>query len=115
MLSILTDGPAHGYAVRQKIEAATGLPLAVGTLYPLLHRLESRGWVRADRLTIGGRQRKRYELTAAGKTHFRGLAADWHAAFARMQGMVLPALRRVRTAGPTAPIDGGNPQENFPD
>lgn len=98
MLSVLIDRPTHGYAVRQKIEVATGQPLAVGTLYPLLHRLEAGGLIRAERFTIGGRVRKRYEPTAGGRAHFRGLATDWHAAFARMQALVLPALRRAHVS-----------------
>src|SRR5882672_8528642 len=50
VLKAVSWGPAHGYAVARWIEQATDdvLRIEEGSLYPALHRLETRGWVAAD-------------------------------------------------------------------
>ena len=69
VLRAIRDGPRHGYQIALDVEQQTdGLfVLQHGTLYPILHRLET------DRLIVGkwdeaaGRRRKTYRLTAAGR------------------------------------------------
>ncbi len=117
LLALLSDGPRHGYQLSQKLAAATGETLGPGTLYPLLHRLEAQGWTThhpsafACPSTIlstsqgtsqgtsgggfGGRGRKTYTLTPAGEARLKSAAAEWQAAIARMQSLVLPALRQT--------------------
>ena len=63
ILVSLSDGPKHGYAMMQDIEAGTGRPMGAGTLYAALARLEERGLV--EPLTPVDRRRP-YRLTAVG-------------------------------------------------
>ncbi|MEM9020332.1 MAG: PadR family transcriptional regulator [Planctomycetota bacterium] len=99
VLALLADGRAYGYALRQQIEQQTGQPLPFGTLYPLLHRFETQGWITATIDTSGKRPRKYYELTPAGRASLRKAAADWQAYLARLQATVLPAVRRIAARG----------------
>ena len=95
VLAILADGRQYGYAIQQQLLTAAGQPFKPGSLYPMLHRMEEQGLVKATWDRNGARPRKWYELTAAGRAAFRKAAADWQAYLARLQGAVLPAVRRV--------------------
>ena len=80
ILKALTWGPRHGYAVAEWIEQATGDVLLIeeGTLYPALHRLERKGWVRAAwGVSDNNRRAKFYALTAAGRTQLRAETPTW--------------------------------------
>ena len=63
ILVSLSDGPKHGYAMMQDIEAGTGRPMGAGTLYAALNRLEDEGLV--EPLAPIDRRRP-YRLTAVG-------------------------------------------------
>ena len=98
VLSVLADGRAYGYAIQKKLKEAGGTgahTLQAGTLYPLLHRLEADGLIKATRDRTSARERKWYELTATGKRELRKSAADWQAYLARLQSLVLPAVRHA--------------------
>jgi len=95
VLSVLADGSRHGYAIQQQLKLSLGQTLPVGSLYPLLHRLESEAWIAATAATHRGRERKVYRLTQTGQQHLRRSAADWQATIAQLQSLVLPAVRRV--------------------
>jgi transcriptional regulator len=80
ILKALSWGPAHGYAVARWIEGATDDALAVGegTLYPALHRLEERGWVKASWGTSeNNRRAKFYALTRSGRSSLRAESENW--------------------------------------
>ncbi len=80
ILKTLSWGPAHGYAIARWIEQLTADVLMVGegSLYPALHRLEERGWVRAEwRLSENNRRAKFYTLTADGRRQLRAEADAW--------------------------------------
>jgi DNA-binding PadR family transcriptional regulator len=74
VLSTLRDGPKHGYQIALDVESdSNGLfSLQHGTLYPILHRLESDGLIRGQWSKGGGRRRKVYRVTAAGRKHLSG-------------------------------------------
>ena len=63
ILISLADGPKHGYAMTQDIEAVSGQRLGPGTLYGAIARLEARKWI--EPLPADDRRRP-YRLTAAG-------------------------------------------------
>jgi len=68
ILISLADGPKHGYAMTQDIEAVSGQRLGPGTLYGAIARLESRGWIEA----LAAEDRRRpYRLTSAGQRVLR--------------------------------------------
>ena len=76
ILTSLSDGPKHGYAIMQDVEQRTGRPMGAGTLYAALVRLEEQGLV--EPLTPVDRRRP-YRLTAVGASNLaeqlRGLSA----------------------------------------
>jgi DNA-binding PadR family transcriptional regulator len=63
ILTTLSDGPKHGYAIMQDVEQRTGRPMGAGTLYAALVRLEEQGLV--EPLAPVDRRRP-YRLTAVG-------------------------------------------------
>jgi len=70
ILKIVALGAIHGYAISQRMQQISGDVLQVqqGSLYPALHRLENRGWLRAEwRASESGRDAKFYTLTKAGR------------------------------------------------
>ncbi|WP_427896152.1 PadR family transcriptional regulator [Kribbella sp. GL6] len=64
VLSVLADGPKHGYAINNAIEELTGQRLGAGSLYGALTRLEAKGLI--ETLEEQGRQRP-VQLTPAGR------------------------------------------------
>ena len=77
VLSLLEDRPRHGYEIGQLIESRSqgALRFNTASLYPLLYRLEKRGWIRGQWLEKAGRRRRYYRLTPLGR---KILAAQRH-------------------------------------
>lgn len=70
ILSLVEDRPRHGYEIGQLIELRSrgALRFNVASLYPLLYRLEKRGWIRGRWVEKAGQRRRRYyRLTPAGR------------------------------------------------
>src|SRR3954471_4435729 len=70
ILSLVEDRPRHGYEVGSLIEQRSGglLRFNVASLYPLLYRLENRGWILGRWVEKPGQRRRRYyRLTPEGK------------------------------------------------
>ena len=65
ILTSLSDGPKHGYAIMTDVAAFSGVGMEPGTLYGALSRLEKRGWIRP--LDTDERRRP-YQITAAGQS-----------------------------------------------
>ncbi len=108
VLAVLADGKTHAYALSQKMAQVAGFSLPPGTLYPLLTRLEKAGLLRSTLTNPGkGRASKReVELTTGGRVALRKQAAEWHAYMARLQGVVLPAVRIIAAREPAARTPG---------
>src|SRR3954447_12695460 len=80
ILSLVEDQPRHGYDIGQLIELRSGglLRFNVASLYPLLYRLEKRGWLRGRWVEKAGQRRRRYyRLTAAGKKVLAAQRNGW--------------------------------------
>jgi DNA-binding PadR family transcriptional regulator len=79
LLAVLEAGPQHGYAVIEAVRVGSNgtLDLPTGTVYPALHRLERAGLIRSDWQTVGGRQRRAYRLTKAGRAALTDQRAVW--------------------------------------
>ena len=70
LLHILSVEPAHGYGIAQRLQQVSRDAVRVnqGSLYPALHRLEQKGWLRSEwRQSETGREAKFYSLTRAGE------------------------------------------------
>jgi PadR family transcriptional regulator, regulatory protein PadR len=72
--------PQHGWAISERLQQISKDVVQVqqGSLYPALHRLERRGWLRAKwDTTENNRRAKYYELTAAGRKQLEAEARSW--------------------------------------
>ena len=81
ILRTLALGPQHGWAISERIHQVSSKVLQVqqGSLYPALHRLERRGWIKANWGTSeNNRRAKFYELTAAGRKRLREETDTWN-------------------------------------
>ncbi len=70
ILQILSLGPAHGDGIAQRLEQISRSVVQVnqGSLYPALHRLQQKGWLRAQwKQSETGREAKFYSLAPAGR------------------------------------------------
>lgn len=80
ILSVLAERPLHGYEIAKQIERETrgALSFNLASLYPMLYRLEKRGWVKGVWETAeSGRERRYYRLTAAGRNKLGALGKQW--------------------------------------
>ena len=94
VLSALTEGPLYGYVILKRLkEGSDGrLRLSAGTLYPILHKLEVAGAVRATWQEGTTRKRKYYELTAKGRRLLRRKADEWRDFAGMVDRVTRPAL-----------------------
>lgn len=67
ILLILEQSPLHGYELVEKLDNYFGQKIALGTIYPSLHRLVEKGYIESKSQWDGDRERKVYELTDVGK------------------------------------------------
>lgn len=93
VLSILEDQPRHGYDICKLIHSRSGgaLQFHVTSLYPLLYRLEKRGWVNGRWVEKAEQRRRRYyTLTREGRKVLRSQRESWKdfvAAIGRVTGI----------------------------
>lgn len=80
VLSLLEDQPRHGYDISKLIQIRSGgaLRFHVTSLYPLLYRLEKRGWIEGRWVEKAEQRRRRYySLTAEGRKVLRSQRKSW--------------------------------------
>ena len=80
ILRALRGGEMHGWAISERIQLISQDVLQVnqGSLYPALHRLEHRGWIKAEwSVSELGRRARFYSLTAAGRKHLEIETENW--------------------------------------
>ena len=93
ILSLVEHQPRHGYDIGNLIEQRSGgvLRFNVASLYPLLYRLERRGWIQGRWVEQAGQRRRRYyRLTAEGKKVLAAQRDTWREfveAIGRITGM----------------------------
>ncbi|WP_028647253.1 PadR family transcriptional regulator [Nocardiopsis sp. CNT312] len=104
VLGILAEGESYGYAIVKRVNELSGgrMQWTDGMLYPLLHRLERNGFVRASWGTSAqGRRRKHYAITEAGLQTLTERQEQW--------SVVADALKQVWQAAARPPILGDAP------
>ena len=81
MLSLLEGRPRHGYELCQLIDTRSNgaLRFKAASMYPLLYRLERRGWITGRWVERGGRRRRFYRLTAEGRKVVAAQRQGWEA------------------------------------
>jgi PadR family transcriptional regulator len=80
ILKTLSLGPHHGWAISQRIHQVSRAAVLIpqGSLYPALHRLERRGWIRAEWGASDNNRRARYyELTRTGRKQLDAETDQW--------------------------------------
>ncbi len=80
VLSLLRHEARHGYDLSKLIEVRSGgvVQFQVSSLYPLLYRMERRGWIRGRWVEKAGQRRRRYySLTAAGQDILEAQRESW--------------------------------------
>ena len=92
VLSILSDGEAYGYDIMRSVDHLSDgkMQWTAGTLYPLMHRLESKGLIQAIwRPSESGPRRKYYRITALGEQALAAEQRQWldlHAMLMKLWG-----------------------------
>jgi PadR family transcriptional regulator PadR len=90
VLAILAEGDSYGYAILQRVlEASKGrMEWTDGMLYPVLHRLERLGHIKARwEVAENGRKRRYYRITSEGRTQLEEERKQWQAVDATLRGV----------------------------
>jgi transcriptional regulator len=90
VLAAIEDQPRHGYDISRRIDAESGglLRFHVASLYPMLYRMERRGWIQGRWLEKTGQRRRRlYKLTPDGRRVLAAQRREWQS--------LVSALERV--------------------
>jgi PadR family transcriptional regulator PadR len=80
ILRTLSLEPQHGWAISERVQQVSSdvLRIQQGSLYPALHRLERRGWIKAKWGTSeNNRRAKYYELTRMGRKQLEAETESW--------------------------------------
>lgn len=91
ILKILALQPLNGWAVSQRLKQMSDDVLGVsdGSLYPALHKLEQRGWIKAEwKASDNNRRAKFYSLTPLGRKRYEKEAADWNRLSTAISGIL---------------------------
>jgi PadR family transcriptional regulator, regulatory protein PadR len=94
ILKAVANEPQHGWAVAQRIQQVSNdvLQIGQGSLYPALHRLEYKGWIRAQwGASENNRKARFYSLTAAGRKQLNSELENWN----RLSGAVNLVLQEI--------------------
>ncbi len=80
ILKTIALEPQHGWAISERVQqiSSDALQVRQGSLYPALHRLERRGWIKARwSTTDNNRRAKYYELTRSGRKKLEAQTDSW--------------------------------------
>jgi PadR family transcriptional regulator, regulatory protein PadR len=94
ILQTLQWGAQHGYGISRAIRINSGEALQVdaGSLYPALHRLERKKWIKSEWTVSENNQKvKTYRLTAVGKKQLAAERSNWKRLSSAMAGILNPA------------------------
>ena len=97
LLASLETGPRHGYAIMEMLRAGSDgqVDLPTGTIYPALRRLERAGLLAGAWDEAGGRRRRLYSLTPAGRQALAAERGTWRTFSAAVTALLEPAPRPV--------------------
>ena len=87
VLALLAERPDYGYQIQRELRHRSrhAIQFAFGRLYPMLHRMQRRGWVRSRRVKgVIGPERREYHLTREGRAELALRRRKWKAFYAAM-------------------------------
>jgi transcriptional regulator len=94
ILKVVALGPIHGYAIAQRLQQMSNAVLQVqqGSLYPALHRLERRKWIRGEwSASDTGREARFYTLARLGRKQLEEQRAYWDRLSSAITGVLSTA------------------------
>jgi transcriptional regulator len=94
ILRAIANEPQHGWAIAQRIQQVSNnvLQIGQGSLYPALHRLEYKGWIRAEwGASENNRKARYYSLTKAGHKQLGAEMENW----TRLAGAINVVLQEI--------------------
>jgi PadR family transcriptional regulator PadR len=94
ILQALSWGPRHGYGISNAIRAGSGdvLQVETGSLYPALHRLQKKGWLKSEwNVTENNQRAKFYGLTPTGRKQLATERNRWDQFSAAIASLMNPA------------------------
>lgn len=79
VLSVLEKENLYGYQMikKLKMKSENVFEFQEGTLYPILHKLEEKGWITSYWDEVAGKKRKYYAITEDGKKHLKSKKEEW--------------------------------------
>jgi len=90
ILSLLSKGESYGYELIQEVKRLSGdkIEWTDGMLYPVLHRMEASGWIKARWVEMeNGRKRKYYSIKKDGQQALREKREQWIALNSVLSGL----------------------------
>jgi transcriptional regulator len=93
ILSLVEDRPRHGYDIARLIEVRSNSTLSfhAASLYPLLYRLEKRGWIKGRWVEKAGERRRRmYRITPKGRDVLAAQLSGWRTFVAAINSITAP-------------------------
>ena len=102
VLAILAEGDSYGYAILQRVREISGgrMEWTDGMLYPVLHRLERLGHIKARwQVAASGRRRKYYRIAASGRAQLAEERRQWQTVDATLRGIWRLTSVRVPVPG----------------
>lgn len=94
ILRAIANEPQHGWAIAQRIQQVSNnvLQIGQGSLYPALHRLEYKGWIRAEwGASENNRKARYYSLTRTGRKQLEAEMENW----SRLAGAINVVLQEI--------------------
>jgi PadR family transcriptional regulator, regulatory protein PadR len=97
VLASLWNGELYGLEILRRLEQIANFTVAEGTIYPLLNRLKTAGFLESDWVEAeAGHPRKYFRLTVSGRRYLIGLSRTWHEFERGMNQLLAPLEPRVR-------------------
>jgi PadR family transcriptional regulator, regulatory protein PadR len=97
ILAVLWPGKLYGLEILRRLAEGSALIVPEGTVYPLLSRLKSEGWLNSEWVEAElGHPRKYYKLTAAGRQRALQMAQFWSAFSGNLNQLLAPLRKGAR-------------------
>jgi PadR family transcriptional regulator, regulatory protein PadR len=96
VLASLWNSELYGLEILRRLEQIANFTVAEGTIYPILNRLKTAGFIESDWVEAeAGHPRKYFRLTVSGRRYVIGLSGAWHEFARGMTQLLVPLEARV--------------------